>query len=207
MPTQPTATLLVVEREEGPVYYAKWREEGWQVKRRLGSAWIERGDAAGAGERRRTRHAGWVKRRGRPGEEYLNEDAALALIPTVIAERAAEQDRERERRAHARGARGELRGDRRHLAGASRERRGHKALDAEPLPHDAAAPRGDAQEARPGAAGTDHVALRRPSGRGDHDARGRAVAARARRRPAALGALCQPAPAGALQHLPLRLPR
>lgn len=101
MPTQPTATLLVVEREEGPVYYAKWREEGWQVKRRLGPAWIERGDAARAGERRRTRHAGWVKRRGRPAEGYLSEDAALALIPTVIAERAAEQARERERRARA----------------------------------------------------------------------------------------------------------
>ncbi len=66
MPTQPTATLLVVEREEGPVYYAKWREEGWQVKRRLGPAWIERGDAARAGERRRTRHAGWAAGRGAP---------------------------------------------------------------------------------------------------------------------------------------------
>jgi integrase len=80
MPTQPTATLLVVEREGGPVYYAKWREEGWQVKRRLGPAWIERGDAARAGERRRTRHAGWVKRRGRPAEGYLSEDAALARL-------------------------------------------------------------------------------------------------------------------------------
>ncbi len=101
MPRQPTATLLVVEREEGPVYYAKWRDEGWQVKRRLGSAWIERGEEARAGERRRTRHAGWIKRRGRPAEGYLSEDAALALIPAVIAEREAEQAGERERRERA----------------------------------------------------------------------------------------------------------
>ena len=46
-----------------------------------------------------------------------------------------------------------------------------------------------AQEARTGATGADHVALRRPARRGDHHARGRAVAARARRRPAAFGAL------------------
>jgi integrase len=98
MSTQTNAVLLVVERDEGPVYYAKWREDGWQVKRRLGPAWIERGVEARAGERRRTRHRGWVKRRGRPGEGYLSEDAALALIPSVVAGRAAEQAQERERR-------------------------------------------------------------------------------------------------------------
>jgi integrase len=96
-PRQPNATLLVVEREEGPVYYAKWREGSRQVKRRLGPAWIERGDEARAGERRRTRHRGWVKRRGRPTEGYLSEDAALALTPRVIAEHAAEQAKEHER--------------------------------------------------------------------------------------------------------------
>lgn len=90
--------LLVVEREEGPVYYAKWREDGRQVKRRLGPAWIERSDETRAGERRRTRHRGWIKRRGRPTDGYLSEDAALALTPTVIAERADEQAKEHERR-------------------------------------------------------------------------------------------------------------
>jgi hypothetical protein len=39
-----------------------------------------------------------VKRRGRPGEGYLSEDAALAVIPSVVAGRAAEQAEERERR-------------------------------------------------------------------------------------------------------------
>lgn len=95
-PRQPNATLLVVEREEGPVYYAKWREDGRQVKRRLGPAWIERGDEARAGERRHTRHRGWIKRRGRPTDAYLSEDAALARIPTVIAARSAERAGEHE---------------------------------------------------------------------------------------------------------------
>jgi integrase len=98
MPKQPTVNLIVVERQEGPVYYAKWRRDGRQVKRRLGPAWIERGDEACASERRRTRHRGWVKRRGRPTDGYLSEDAALTLIPTVVAERATEQAREQEQR-------------------------------------------------------------------------------------------------------------
>ncbi|HTR90043.1 MAG TPA: site-specific integrase [Solirubrobacteraceae bacterium] len=102
MPRQPNAALLVVEREEGPVYYAKWREDGRQVKRRLGPAWIERGEHERAGERRRTRHRGWIKRRGRPTEGHLSEDAALALIPGVIAERAEEYIRERERQERER---------------------------------------------------------------------------------------------------------
>lgn len=102
MARQPTATLLVVEREHGPVYYAKWRQDGRQVKRRLGPAWIERGDQEEAGARRRTRHAGWIKRRGRPADGCLSEDAALALIATVRAAYEAEQARERERRSRDR---------------------------------------------------------------------------------------------------------
>jgi len=92
MPKQPHANLLVVERREGPVYYAKWRAHGAQVKRRLGPAWIEHGDAAKA-ERRRTRHDGWIKRRGRVVEGYLSEDEAIALIPALVAEHQAEQAR------------------------------------------------------------------------------------------------------------------
>lgn len=100
MPRQQTATLLVVERDTGPVYYAKWREDGEQVKRRLGPAWIERGDQERAGERRHTRHRGWVKRRGRAPEGHLTEDAALALIPSVLADHAAEQAQKQEMREH-----------------------------------------------------------------------------------------------------------
>jgi hypothetical protein len=80
------------------VYYAKWRHDGRQVKRRIGPAWIVRGNAAGA-ERRRTRHDGWIKRRGRVGEGYLCEDEAVALIPGLIAEHEAEQKRARDERA------------------------------------------------------------------------------------------------------------
>jgi integrase len=94
----PRANLLVVEREDGPVYYAKWRHDGRQVKRRVGPAWIVRGDATKA-ERRRTRHDGWIKRRGRVGEGYLCEDEAVALIPGLIAEHEAERARARDERA------------------------------------------------------------------------------------------------------------
>lgn len=94
--------LLVVEREHGPVYYAKWRQDGRQVKRRLGPAWIEHGDQETAGARRRTQHAGWIKRRGRPVDGHLSEDAALALIPSVLAEHRAEQARAREQRSRDR---------------------------------------------------------------------------------------------------------
>jgi integrase len=98
VPNLPRASLLVVEREDGPVYYAKWRHDGRQVKRRIGPAWIVRGDAAKA-ERRRTRHDGWIKRRGRVGEGYLCEDEAVALIPGLIVEHEAEQKRARDTRA------------------------------------------------------------------------------------------------------------
>lgn len=94
----PSANLLVVEREDGPVYYAKWRHDGRQVKRRIGPAWIVRGDAAKA-ERRRTRHDGWIKRRGRVGEGYLCEDEAVALIPKLIVEHEDEQKRTRDKQA------------------------------------------------------------------------------------------------------------
>lgn len=102
MPSHRTATLLVVERDAGPVYYAKWRQDGEQVKRRLGPAWIEKGEADRAGERRRTRHRGWVKRRGRPPEGHLSEDAALALIPSVLADYEAKQAVQRERQERER---------------------------------------------------------------------------------------------------------
>lgn len=102
MPGQPVATLLIVEREGGPVYYVKWRRESWQVKRRIGPAWVQRGDPEKAGERRRTRHRGWIKRRGRPTDGALTEDGALAAIPSVIAEYEVEREqatRQRDREA------------------------------------------------------------------------------------------------------------
>lgn len=86
----PTVHLLVVERKGGPVYYVKWLDAGSQVKRRLGWAWIERGRSASS--RRRTRHEGWVRRRGRPPQGWLTEEGAMTLIPDVVADYEAARD-------------------------------------------------------------------------------------------------------------------
>ena len=69
----PTGALLVVNRDRGPVYYAKWRDStGRQVKRRLGPAWVE---ADGAG---------WRRRRGRVPEGALDERAATIAMGEAI---------------------------------------------------------------------------------------------------------------------------
>ena len=71
-----SGALIVVERDGGPVYYAKWRDSTRrQVKRRLGPAWAER-DAEGA----------WRKRRGRARDGYLDEKAAIVEMRRVIDE-------------------------------------------------------------------------------------------------------------------------
>jgi integrase len=91
MSKQPTVHLLApVERGSGPVYLVKWREPGGtQVKKRVGPAWVERGEVP-VGHRRATRHPGWIKRRGRPPEGYFTEDSAVARAQAVI-ERVREQ--------------------------------------------------------------------------------------------------------------------
>lgn len=63
--------LLVLERQSGPVYYAKWRDSTkTQVMKRLGPAWVERhGDV-------------WRKRRGTLPDGHL--------VPSVAAERMRE---------------------------------------------------------------------------------------------------------------------
>jgi integrase len=92
--------LVVRVRSDGePTYEAKWRVDGRQVKRRLGPAWIERGDASSAGVRRRTRHPGWIKRRGRPPEGWLTEDAAVQLMAQAIRAWVEEQAQEAEEKA------------------------------------------------------------------------------------------------------------
>ncbi|MGI8427717.1 MAG: hypothetical protein ACR2OB_00025 [Solirubrobacteraceae bacterium] len=61
------ALLLVIERDGGPVYYAKWHlEDGTQVKRRVGPAWLDR-NRAGA----------WGRRRGRPTSGFLTGKEAI----------------------------------------------------------------------------------------------------------------------------------
>jgi len=66
--------LLVVERDNGPAFYGKWRDsQREQVKRRLGPAWVEP-DGRG----------GWRKRRGRCPEGWLEERAAHATLREAI---------------------------------------------------------------------------------------------------------------------------
>ncbi len=75
------------------MYLVKWREPGGtQVKKRVGPAWVERGEVPAA-HRRATRHPGWIKRRGRPPEGYFTEDSAIASAQVVI-----QQDREQRAR-------------------------------------------------------------------------------------------------------------
>ncbi|CAN5679520.1 hypothetical protein BH18ACT15_BH18ACT15_14460 [soil metagenome] len=71
-----SGALIVVERDGGPVYYAKWRDSNRrQVKRRLGPSWAERG-VEGA----------WRKRRGRAHDGFLDEKAAIVEMRRVIDE-------------------------------------------------------------------------------------------------------------------------
>lgn len=64
----------MVERDDGPVYFGKWRNSGrQQVKRRLGPAWVEPdGDS------------GWRRRKGRCPEGWLEERAAHVVLREVI---------------------------------------------------------------------------------------------------------------------------
>ena len=74
-----TGNLIVVERRDGPVYFGKWRlEDGTQVKRRLGPAWIERAP-----------DGGWKRRRGRPTDDFLTEKDAIVAMDRAIEQHAA----------------------------------------------------------------------------------------------------------------------
>ena len=101
MQKQPTVHLLVVERGEGPMYYAKWRDPargGTQIKRKVGRAWIERGESS-TGGKRRTRHEGWIKRRGRAPEGFFSESTAQSEFPSLVGRYDGEQARERAKKA------------------------------------------------------------------------------------------------------------
>ncbi len=70
----PTGALVVTERRGGPVYEAKWRRAGRQLKRLIGPAWLEReGDS-------------WRPRRGRLPEGYYDEKRATVRMAQIIAE-------------------------------------------------------------------------------------------------------------------------
>ena len=70
------AHVLVVERDDGPVYYGKWRlEDGTQIKRRLGPAWLVR-----------SRDGTWTRGRGRPAAGFLTEKDAIVELDRVRRE-------------------------------------------------------------------------------------------------------------------------
>jgi integrase len=90
--SDPTGALVVAGRADRPVYEAKWRRAGHQVKRRIGSAWLERA----------ANNSGWVVRRGRAPEGYFDEKRATVRMAELIAEHDRQESAieagERERR-------------------------------------------------------------------------------------------------------------
>ncbi|HEY2767936.1 MAG TPA: tyrosine-type recombinase/integrase [Solirubrobacteraceae bacterium] len=89
----PTGALVVVKRSDGPVYEAKWRRGGRQIKRRVGPAWLDA-----------TRDGGWVSRRGRVPEGHFDEKRATVRMAELIAEHETQERAieagERERHEH-----------------------------------------------------------------------------------------------------------
>src|SRR3984885_14922428 len=73
----PTPFLLLREQKGEPFYEAKFRYGGQQVKRRVGRAWLTP-DGAG----------GWLPRRGRVADGYLDERrahvAAAEFVRTYV---------------------------------------------------------------------------------------------------------------------------
>jgi integrase len=85
----PNAALVVRTDAQGrPVYEAKWRRNGCQVKRRVGLAWLDAGE-----------DGTWRRRRGRAGDGFLDEKRATVRAAELVAEHdEAVRETERVRR-------------------------------------------------------------------------------------------------------------
>ena len=82
---QPTTHLLVRDQDGRPFWELKFRDNGRQVKRRIGPAWLAKVDTAQAKPNGKTYRGGaWVQRRGRPAEGALSYDDAVALVPEFL---------------------------------------------------------------------------------------------------------------------------
>jgi hypothetical protein len=82
----PSATIVVREHRGHPFYEAKFRHEGRQVKRRIGSAWLERDPET----------SGWRRRRGRVPDDAFDERRAHVQSARIVGEyvaRAADVER------------------------------------------------------------------------------------------------------------------
>ena len=93
----PTAALIVVEQRGEVHYEAKFRYGGRQVKRRIGRAWLTP-DGAG----------GWVPRRGRVADGYLDERRAHVAAAEFVRSLRQGLQRDRARRARAPHTRGHV---------------------------------------------------------------------------------------------------
>jgi integrase len=91
---KPTAQIVVREHLGRPFYEAKFRYNGRQVKRRVGSAWLECDSET----------EGWRPRKGRVPPDAYDERAAIVaaaqLVDAYVAEAADVERVERERRSH-----------------------------------------------------------------------------------------------------------
>ncbi len=191
----PTGALVVAKSSDGPVYEAKWRRAGRQIKRRVGPAWLEHAPDG----------KGWRPRRGRVPDGYLDEKRATVRMAEMIAEHEQEERAieagEQERREHGVSFR-ELAAE--WLEYLERERgakpstlRDYRYMLAEPgTPHR----RGKGKQSR-----RRHGSVRRPADRQGHDAGDIGIPASAGRlgHHAAHGQQASP---GALRDLQLRAP-
>ena len=88
----PSASIVVREQHEGPVYQAMFRHGGRLVKRRIGPAWLERVDGR------------WLPRRGRVQPGFYDERRAHVRAAEIVAGYVVEAEnieqvkREREER-------------------------------------------------------------------------------------------------------------
>src|SRR5438876_7540298 len=89
MSTLPTGALVARTESEGrPLYEAKWRRNGSQVKRRVGSGWLVRGEAGD-----------WGPSRGRVPAGLFDEKRATVRTAELVAEHdLAAREAERARR-------------------------------------------------------------------------------------------------------------
>jgi hypothetical protein len=93
MPTRkPTASLVVREHRGQPFNEAKFRLHGRQVKRRIGSAWLERDPEVD----------GWRSRKGCVPDGAYDERAAVVAAARIVEEQLSEAaNREQVERASA----------------------------------------------------------------------------------------------------------
>jgi hypothetical protein len=85
-PRPAPTTHLLVRNDCGPPYWeVKFRDDGRQVKRRVGPAWVARPGSHQAQPNGKTYGDGaWIQRRGRPLGNALSYDEAITMVPGLV---------------------------------------------------------------------------------------------------------------------------